>query len=176
LFFILIILEFLATTKDAAKALEEQICNFSMKKIEGENVKKAKKMLLSGIHCLEQVNCLPTDIFLVLIKVFKTSSVEEFNKMFAHLENGRDIEQLLFKGGIKYISPQYHYRYIILLAVNKRQILCTKGVWTGINTAGTDSSFVARQACNQSPPVCWNCGGPHAIYYCRKERDPSRIA
>jgi hypothetical protein len=127
LFLILMINELLATNEDAAKVLEERIHNFSLKTIEGENVKKAKQLLLSGIHRLEeQVNHLPADIVLVLIKVFQTSSVEEFNKMFAHLENGRDIEQMLFKGGIKYISPQYHYRDIILLAVNKHQIQCTK--------------------------------------------------
>jgi hypothetical protein len=115
------------------------------------------------------------DIVLVLIKVFQTSPVDEFNNMFAHLENGRVIEQMLFKGGSKYISPQYHYWDIILIAVNTHQILCTKGVWTGTSTTGTDSSFVARQAWNRRPPVCWNCGGPHTLYNRRKERDPSRI-
>jgi hypothetical protein len=99
-----------------------------LKKIEGENVKKAKQLLLSGIHHLEQVNRLPTDIVLVLIRVFQTSSVEELNNMFAHLENGRDMEQILFKGGSNYVLPQYHYRDIILLTVNKHQIICTKGV------------------------------------------------
>jgi hypothetical protein len=133
-------------------------------------------LLLSGIHRLEQMHRLPTDIVLVLIKVFQTSSVDEFNNMFTHLENGRDIEQMLFKGGSNYISPQYHYRDIILLAVKKHQILCTKGVWTGTSATGTDSSFVARQDWSRRPPVCWNCGGPHTLYDCRKERDPNRIA
>jgi hypothetical protein len=166
----------LATTEDATKVLEEQIRNFSLKTIEGENVKKAKQLLLSGIHRLEQVNQLPTDIVLVLIKVFQTSSVEEFNNMFAHLESRRDIEQIFFKGGNKYVSPQYHYRVIILLAVNKHHIRYTKGTWTGTNTAGTDSSFVARQAWSRRPPVCWNCGGPHTLYDFRKEGDARRIS
>jgi hypothetical protein len=50
--------------------------------------------------------------------------------MFAHLENGRDIIQLICKGGSNYISPQYRYRDIILLPVNNHDIICIKGVWT----------------------------------------------
>jgi hypothetical protein len=72
LFFILMINELLATTEDAAKVLEELIHKFDLQTIEGENVKKAKQLLLSGIHRLEQVNRLPSGIVLILIKVFQT--------------------------------------------------------------------------------------------------------
>jgi hypothetical protein len=65
--------ELLDTAEDATKLIEERIRNFSLKTIEGENVKNAKQLPLSGIHRLEQVNRLPTDIVLVLIKVFQTS-------------------------------------------------------------------------------------------------------
>jgi hypothetical protein len=56
LFFILTINELLATTEDAAKVREKIIRDFSLKSVEGENVKKAKQLLLSGIHRLEQVH------------------------------------------------------------------------------------------------------------------------
>jgi hypothetical protein len=73
LFFILMINERLATTEDAAKVLKERIRNFSLKTIEGENVKKAKQLLLGVIHRLEKVN-LPSDIFLLLISLEPTTS------------------------------------------------------------------------------------------------------
>jgi hypothetical protein len=72
LLFILMINELLAATEDAAKVLEERIRKFDLQTIEGENVKKSKHLLLSGIHCLVQVNRLPLDVFLILIKLFQT--------------------------------------------------------------------------------------------------------
>jgi hypothetical protein len=174
LFFILMINELLATTEDAAKVLEERIRKFDLQTI--ENVKKAKQLLLSGIHFLEQVSRLPSDIVLILIKVFQTSSVDEFNNMFAHLENGCDIDQMLMQGNRHLVpSSTYSYRDIILLAVNKHQLLCTKGTWNGVLMTGTDSAFVQNQSWTRTTPVCWTCGGQHTLVECGKERNSARI-
>jgi hypothetical protein len=42
--------ELLDTTEDASKVLEERIRKFDLQTIEVENVKKAKQLMLSGIH------------------------------------------------------------------------------------------------------------------------------
>jgi hypothetical protein len=175
-FFIFMINEFRATTEDAAKVLEKRILKSYLQTIEGENVKKANKLLLSGIHFLEQVNRLPSDIVLVLIKVFQTSSVDQFNNMFAHLENGRDIDQMLMRGNRHLIpSRTYSYSDIILLVVNKHQLLCTKFTWNGVSTTGTDSRFMQDQSWTRTTPVCWNCGGQHTMAGCGRERNSARI-
>jgi hypothetical protein len=73
LFFIMMINALLFTTEGAAKVLQECFRKFNFQTIEGEHVKKAKQFLLSGIHRLEQVNRLPSEIFLILIKGFQTT-------------------------------------------------------------------------------------------------------
>jgi hypothetical protein len=156
--------------------LEEWIQKFNLQTIEGENTKKAKQLLLSGIHRLERVNRLPSDIFLILIIVFQTPSVDEFNNMFAHLENGRDIDQMIMQGNRHLVpSSTYSYQDIIILAVNKHQLLCTQGTWNGVATTGTGSAFVQNQTWARSTPVCWNCGGSHTMADCNKERNSARI-
>jgi hypothetical protein len=168
--------ELLATTEDAATVLEEWIQKFDLQTIEGKKVKKAKPLLLSGIHCLEQVNRLPSDIVLVLIKVFQTSSVDEFNNMLDHLENGHDIDQMLMQGNRHLVpSSTYSYHDIILLAVKKHQLLCTKVTWNGVSTTGTDSAFVQNQTWARSTRVFWTCGGSHTLADCNKERNSARI-
>jgi hypothetical protein len=139
-------------------------------------VKKAKQLLLSEIHCLEQVNRLPSDIVLILIKVFQTSSVDEFNNMFAHLENGLHIDQMFMRGNRHLVpSSTYSYPDIILLAINKHQLLCTKGTWNGVATTGTGSAFFQNQTWARSTPVCWNCGGSNTLAGCNKERNSTII-
>jgi hypothetical protein len=124
----------------------------------------------------EQVNRLPSDIFLNLIKVFQKSSADEFSNMFAYLEIGRDIDQMLIRGN-RHLVPSRTYSYcdIILLVVNKRQLICTNGTWNGVATTGTDSALVQNQTWARSTPVCWNCGGSHKLADYNKERNSARI-
>jgi hypothetical protein len=139
-------------------------------------VKKAKQLLVSGIHRLEKVNRLPLCIVLVLIKVFQTSSVNKFNNMFAHLENVRDIDQILIRGNQHLVpSSTYSYHDIILLYFNKHQLICTKDTWNGVSTTGTDSAFVQNQSWTRTTPVCWNCGGQHTLADCGKEINSVKI-
>jgi hypothetical protein len=41
---------------------------------------------------------------------------------------------------------------------------------------GNDSTSIAGLTWGKKPTVCWNCGGPHTIYDCKKEKNSSRIA
>jgi hypothetical protein len=132
---------------------------------------------LSGIHRLEQVHRLPLGIVLILIDFFKHPQLRNSTTCLLTLRmHGRDVDHMLMIGNRHLVpSSTYSHQDIILLTVNKHQLLCTKGTWNGVSTKGNDSVFIQKQSWAKQPPIFWNYGGQHTLTECTRDRNFARI-
>jgi hypothetical protein len=86
LFFKLMMNQLLSNTKSAAKSLVERVEKYNIGNIQGEEVTKVTSQIASAINRLKQIGKVPQDMTINLLTIMQTSSVDEFNKVFAAIE------------------------------------------------------------------------------------------
>jgi len=73
------------------RALTSRITGFKISNVPGESVLKAVSQLQGAITRLTVVNQVPYDLPEKLLDVFATSSVPEFNEIFLHMAQAKNI-------------------------------------------------------------------------------------
>jgi hypothetical protein len=119
---------------------------------------------------------LPEDIVKILLQVFQTSSVDDFNSTFLLMEKQRKQQAVLRRTGS---PPDLSPSDIFKIAESEYRDMQTLNTWTGVHTKG-DSAFHAG---NRPPPNggshftpdCFNCGEAHHVKQCPKPRDEAKI-
>jgi hypothetical protein len=117
---------------------------------------------------------LPEDIIKILLQVFQTSSVADFNVTFLLLEKQRRQHAVLRRTGA---PPDLLPSDTFTLAESEYRDMQTLNKWSGIHTKG-ESAFHAGQNPSNSGRVqllCFNCGGQHHVKQCTLPRDEAKI-
>jgi hypothetical protein len=160
LFFKLIMNQLLSNTESAAKALVERAEKYNIGIIQGEEVTKVTSQIASAINHLRQIGKLPQDTTITLLTIMQTSSVDEFNKIFAAIEVQKTLDDLN-QSSTAYVKC-FNYTADDIISVDEAHYLklFEKGQWTGASTKGQDSAFAAQQWSNAKFQKCHNCGKP----------------
>jgi hypothetical protein len=177
-------------SEDAATYLISVVKNLKITDYDGENVdnvvslvRGAHKRLLN-LKSRTQKSLLPDDFAETLLQVFQTSSVPEFNTLFAHEKTQLELSELR-TGEKKY--PEISD--ILAFAEAKYRKLYATGDWNGVKSKLNETGFIAAfnaalvstNLKNGNPhrhlnTLCFNCGGAHALKDCKEPRDEARIA
>ena len=119
-----------------------------------------------AIERLTHINELPDDVVHKLLKMFQTTSVEDFSASFKLLEKQRAPSQFTASAGPS--SPLLSSAEAELpgtlcdLAESLRHEKCKTGEWSGASAEGRES--VSSAAGATSGPTRWNCGNEgHAL-------------
>jgi hypothetical protein len=176
LFFKLMMNQLLSNTESAAKALVERVEKYNIGNIQGEEVTKVTSQVASAINRLKQIGKLPPDMTTTLLSIMQTSSVDEFNKVFAAIEVQKTLDDLN-QSSTMYVKC-FNYTADDILSVAEAQYLklFEKGQWTGATTKSQDSAFAAHQWTNAKFLQCHNCGKPRCrVDICPNPRDDEKI-
>jgi hypothetical protein len=176
LFFKLMMNQLLSNTESAAKALVERVEKYNIGNIQGEEVTKVTSQVASAINRLKQIGKLPPDMTTTLLTIMQTSSVDEFNKVFAAIEVQKTLDDLNQSSTVYVKCFNYTADDILSVAEAQYLKLFEKGQWTGATTKGQDSAFAAQQWTNAKFLQCHNCGKPGCrVDICPNPRDDEKI-
>ena len=184
LFFIIMMNLLLSNTEEAAATLQERVKSFKLTNLPGEDISRAVSLLKGAIRRLIHVKRKKsgkddewfTEITRQVIKIMQTSSVDEFNNLFAQLEQQRLITQVLHKTGTT--KPIVTYDQVFQLAEQKYLTMSELSAWTGVSTRGSESVFNIKSRVtgdNNKKFECFNCGGNHSLQECPQPRNEERI-
>jgi hypothetical protein len=161
----------------------EAFKQLTLKKIPGENVDSAVSLTKVTLTALRNAstpdrNYIPDDFPELVLKLFMTSSVLEFNESFA-FEHRRIVHEADMTGK----RPKWPtVESLTLLATNSYGRLTRDMKWTGAAQA-KKSAFIADPSAPATPQsnapkrACFNCGSPnHLLPDCPKPRDEEKIA
>jgi hypothetical protein len=176
LFFKLMINQLLSNTESAVKALVERLEKYNIVNIKGEEVMKVTSRIASAINRLEQIGKLPQDTTITLLTIMQTSSVHEFNKVFAEIEVQKTLDDLNQSSTAYVKCFNCTLDNIISVADAQYLKLFEKGQWTGASTKGQYSAFAAQQRPNAKFQKCHNCGEPGCrVEICSTPKDEEKI-
>ena len=174
LFFIIMMNHLLSDTEEAASALVTKVKTFEIRKITGEDIYKVVSLLRGAINRLTYIHKLPEEMVKILLQVFQTTSVDDFNATFSLIEKQRKQQAVLRRTGT---GPDLLCADIFKIAESEYRDMLTLNTWTGAHTTG-DSVFHAGAKPGGTglfEPTCFNCNGLHHIKQCTKPRDKARI-
>ena len=177
-------------SEKALDLLKEQVADISLHKITGEDVEEAVRLIKSTYRALTNASThnrsyVPLDFTKTIFRVLQTSSVPDFNEVFA-----TQVRAIQTKADMMGTSPVWPKPSVVLtLATNTYKRLKHTGEWDGLvkksqahlrapipnpgshnannPQAGTDAS--------STDISCWNCGGAHHLNDCPKPRDQAKI-
>jgi hypothetical protein len=172
LFFILMMNHLLSDTEEAASSLLKKVKTFQIKKVIGEDISKVTSLLRGAINCLTSIHKLPDDIIKILLIVFQTTSVDDFNATFNLLEKQRKQSAVLRQTGA---STGITAADIFTLAESEYRDMLLDNKWTGVHNTG-EAAFHSGMEKGRFQPECCTCGGSHHAKECTKPRDEKRIA
>jgi hypothetical protein len=139
-------------------------------------VTKVTSQVASAINRLKQIGKLPPDMTTTLLTIMQTSSVDEFNKVFAAIEVQKTLDDLNQSSTVYVKCFNYTADDILSVAEAQYLKLFEKGQWTGATTKGQDSAFAAQQWTNAKFLQCHNCGKPGCrVDICPNPRDDEKI-
>jgi hypothetical protein len=177
-------------SEDAATHLILVVKSLKITDYDGENVdnvvslvRGAHKRLLN-LKSRTQKSLLPDDFAETLLQVFQTSSVPEFNTLFAHEKTQLELTELR-TGEKKY--PEISD--ILSFATAKYRKLYATGEWSGFKNELNETGFIAAfnaalvttnlksgNPNQRLKTLCFNCGGARPLSACKETRDETRIA
>jgi hypothetical protein len=132
--------------------------------------------IASAINRLKNIGKLPQEMATTLLTIMKTSSVSEFNKVFAAIEVQKTLDDLNQSSSMYIKSFKYTAEEVIAVAEAQYLKLFEKGHWTGATTHGQDSTFPAQNWLNAKLQKCPNCGKPWChVDICSTPKDESWI-
>jgi hypothetical protein len=152
--------QLLSNTESAAKALVERVEKYNIGNIQGEEVEKFTSQVASAINRLKQIGNLPPYMTTTLLTIMQTSSVDEFNKVFAAIEVQKTLDDLNQSSNMYVKCFNYTADDILSVAEAQYLKLFEKGPWTGATTKVQYSAFAAQQWTNAKFLPCHNCGKP----------------
>lgn len=177
-------------SEDAATYLISVVKNLKITDYDGENVNTVVGLIrgahnrLLNLKSKTQKSLLPEDFAETLLQIFQTSSVPEFNMLFAHEKAELELTELR-TGEKKY--PQVSD--ILSFATAKYSKLYATGAWTGVQSKVNETGFIAAfnaallttnmkggNPNQRLQTLCFNCGGAHPLNACKEARDETRIA
>jgi hypothetical protein len=193
LYFKILMNHLVCNLEQIASSLVLHIKEHKISAQKGEEVPRTVTLLRNGCERLYSIQRLPPDMSRTVLRVYQTSSHEDFNSIFRHLEINAEIAlndstanyqfgpgRFLSEPGvvnqaqeaIKRVCDSYHElaerKYTALLYDGKRNVPAGNGNPSAFNT--TTKSDGKKQL------VCWNCGEKgHAVDKCSKPRNEQQI-
>ena len=158
----------------AAQAIKSRLERLRLSNVQGENVEKVVSIVRSAIKRLKNVNSLPDNIMKILINIFSSSSVPEFNGYFSQMRRTLKTETILNKG-IASTTVTIHDQidHVLDLATELYREMHTNDEWSGASTQGNELIFTA--AATTGKVTCWNCGKDHHLNKCPEPKNKDRI-
>ena len=132
-------------SEGAIEAMVKHLKEYDIKKCVGEDVEKVCRRFKYALKRLENNGSLSKDIISGLFKTFQTSSVEDFNSMFALWKRTIELEG----------KPKPHYTEILSKASTWYRNLKIAGDWNVQDVRTSDAAFVAGPS---NEVVCYECG------------------
>jgi hypothetical protein len=173
LLFIIMVKTLQSDTEAAVQYLQDSVKGLKITNFDGENVSRVVSLIRGAYKRLKGVgqNKVPEEFPKWLVTIFQTSTVPEFNEVFAHVQRNAELAEM---GPTR--KPEWpNVESILRLATNRYLDLCATDKWTGITTKGTQSIFQAVQG-GRSEPICWNCSQKgHRFNDCPKPRNEQAI-
>ena len=176
-------------SEQALVTLVTRVSRIRISKTTGEDIESVIRLIKSTYRVLRNASTsarsyVPIDFSKTVLKVFQTSSVDEFNDAF--LTVMRDCQT---QADLKGISPTWpDLSTILTLANNTHQRMKHSGLWDGATRRSQAHNAIASappQQCHPArgthtargprPVKCWNCGGQHPLPDCPSPRDEARI-
>ena len=182
LFFLIMLQNLMSNSREAALHLENKIKTLKISSIKGEDISKVVSHLRGALRRLIQMQqwdrSNPShsrffiDMNLHLLQVFQTTSVEEFNNLFASYKTNMELQDLKLKvSASTFINPPNPFE-VFNIASAKYIAMVKQNEWTGVNTSGTESAFLMDDL-----QRCFNCGKPgHPLEDCPDPKNEDRIA
>ena len=93
LFLYLMLQLIISTSEETSKALLSRLDNLKIYQIEGENVLNVVSLVRKAVERLELVHKLPDNILEKLLDIFQTSSIKDFNSLFAAMKMQKTIDE-----------------------------------------------------------------------------------
>jgi hypothetical protein len=121
---------------------------------------------------LNYIHKLPEDIIKILLQVFQTSSVADFNSTFLLLEKQHKQHAVLRRTGA---PPDLLPSDIFTLAESEYRDMQTQNKWSGVHTKGKSAFHTGHPGAGQVQQLCFNCGGAHHVKQCTLPRDEGKI-
>ena len=167
LFFLIMLQNLLSNSREAALHLENKIKTLKILTVKGEDISKVVSHLRGALRRLIQMSqwdrSNPShsrffiDMNLSLLKVFQTTSVDEFNNLFASYQTSMELKDLQLKVSVATFTKPPDPFDVFTVASSKYLTMVKQSQWTGVNTSGTESVFLGGDAVLQR---CFNCNKP----------------
>jgi hypothetical protein len=121
--------QLLYNTESAAKSLVERVGKWNIGNIQGEEVTKVMSQIASAINQLKQIRKLPQDMVTTLLTIIPTSSVDDFNKVFAAKEAQKKRDDL--NQSLTASVKCFNYTSADILSVPRRNTLSSSRKYSG---------------------------------------------
>jgi hypothetical protein len=116
--------------------------------------------IASVINRRTHIGKLPHDMSTTFLTFMQTSSVSEFNRVFAAIEVHKTLDDR--NQSLSMYVKSFAYTADDILSIVEKQYLklFENGQWTGATTRGKESTFPAQQWSNAKLQKCHNYGKP----------------
>ena len=166
--------EMFCMTNDVMAALQTFLKNFSeegLSKTVGGNVMEILAQVKAVSEILDEVNQLPLEAPTYILQRITKCSVAEFTRPFELLLNKERVKQMSTSVMLANTTTATlkRVKQILILANNSYHSLNTSNSWNV-----PSGHHAAREF--KHPPKCFNCGEPHLLPNCKKNRDEGKIA
>lgn len=167
-------------SETAIDHVKKSLTDLKISEIPGEDVDRVVSLIKSAHTLFKSASSschsyVPEDFPKLILKLFQTSSVPQFNQAFKHEQ--QIAQHLADKTGQIVEWPTVSE--LTLMATNSYKRLKASGTWT-------TPKANKRLALNATPgrpgaprPAftvkCWNCGEPHTLRDCPKPKDEAKI-
>ena len=119
------------TSDQATRALLQRLKNLNISEIWGQNVRIATSLIPGALQRLEMVDAIPSDIVIVLLNIYQTTSYHNFNEIFRTMKIALKIQP----------SSTYKISDITKIAETNFQELYESGIW---QRPESDTVFINR--------------------------------
>ena len=156
-------------TEEVAKAAKALIENFSLKKVQGENVTYARSRMMAVASVLQQSDLLNKDHYEAILDGLCQCSLPDFARIFENIKaNGYTQAIAGTQAGL--IGKTVYQRIEQLFNIGEARFrkLSSADEWPAKGDGASAFSVHLGK--------CYNCGGDHMLPDCKKEKDETRIA
>ena len=181
LLLLIILKKIIDVSESSVRYLQNRLKTIDLKKIPGENVDDVVSLIKSTVFALQQCstdvrNYIPDDCEEIVLKIFQTSSLDEFNAVFRFEERQARQQADKYGGAAKWPSVST----TCALATNTYCRMNGPGAsnqWVAPAKQGAAFNASGGPPSNKSTNKCFNCGKVGCIpSTCDEPLDQDRIA